>query len=223
MVSVRSFENGRLHQCGGTIIAEKWVLTAGHCIDETVSAVRYGSLLLSQNVVDSNHTIGIKNIFLHPDYNFTLWNFTLWTMTNDIALIELNETLTFNKDVQPIKLRESNNEVSADLISTLLGWGYIDSAFNRYDTLQKVQLITFSDDYCLRYYNPIQFVKNMFFCAGNLDNTKGFCSEDSGGPLIVDNEQIGIVSFGLTPCASGPGVYTNISPYRDWITKVTGV
>lgn len=43
------------------------------------------------------------------------------------------------------------------------------------------------------------------------------CFGDSGGPLTVNNELIGITSWVL-PCARGaPDGYTRVGNYLDWI------
>jgi Trypsin len=43
-------------------------------------------------------------------------------------------------------------------------------------------------------------------------------TSDSGGPLVLNDRLIGVVSFGSTICASGqPDVYTRISSFYDWI------
>lgn len=45
---------------------------------------------------------------------------------------------------------------------------------------------------------------------------------DSGGPLVYNNKQIGIVSFGFDICGVKPGVYSKIRPLRDWILDTMG-
>ena len=44
------------------------------------------------------------------------------------------------------------------------------------------------------------------------------CKRDSGGPLVVAGQLVGVVSWGQG-CARQryPGVYTRVSRYRDWI------
>ncbi|PSN49711.1 hypothetical protein C0J52_16337 [Blattella germanica] len=44
---------------------------------------------------------------------------------------------------------------------------------------------------------------------------------DSGGPLLANGHQVGIVSWTLPPCglAGYPGVYTEVSWYIDWINQ----
>lgn len=48
---------------------------------------------------------------------------------------------------------------------------------------------------------------------------------DSGGPLLVNGVQVGIVSWSIKPCATPPypGVYTAVASYINWIEKVSGI
>ena len=47
----------------------------------------------------------------------------------------------------------------------------------------------------------------------------------TGGPLLVNGVQVGVVSWSIKPCAVAPypGVYTDVSKYIDWIQKHTGI
>ncbi|KAM8717891.1 hypothetical protein ACLKA7_004569 [Drosophila subpalustris] len=49
---------------------------------------------------------------------------------------------------------------------------------------------------------------------------KDSCHKDSGGPLVHNNELVGIVSWG-SGCASPkyPGIYVNVALIRNWILK----
>jgi len=68
-------------------------------------------------------------------------------------------------------------------------------------------------------------------CAGAAKTAKptDSCNGDSGGPLVVITKpnrhivQIGVVSYGPSPCASQAtpmGVYSRVFGYRDWILDV---
>lgn len=50
---------------------------------------------------------------------------------------------------------------------------------------------------------------------------QGVCNGDSGAPLVVGNELVGIVSWAIQ-CATGvPDVYTRVANYRDWVAQNT--
>lgn len=54
------------------------------------------------------------------------------------------------------------------------------------------------------------------YISGN--GTVGSCNGDSGGPLLVDGIQVGIVSFGVTDCSAGwPSVYTRVTEFYSWV------
>ena len=47
-----------------------------------------------------------------------------------------------------------------------------------------------------------------------------YISSDSGGPLVCDGKQVGIVSYGTAICSIGlPDVFTRVSYFYDWITS----
>ena len=52
---------------------------------------------------------------------------------------------------------------------------------------------------------------------------KDSCGGDAGGPAMTRKSyrdpwyQVGIVSFGLSPCGGGAGLYTKVEYFLDWI------
>ncbi len=59
-------------------------------------------------------------------------------------------------------------------------------------------------------------------CAGSYDYSKDGCQGDSGGPLVNYGKYeeayiVGVVSLGYS-CAKAPGVYTNVSAFRGWLS-----
>ncbi|XP_051169793.1 chymotrypsin-2-like isoform X2 [Leptopilina boulardi] len=195
--------NGR-HFCGGSILNERWILTAAHCLRG-----RYSSSITVMTGITDLDSFGdayegeLK--IIHEDYESH-------EHENDIGLLKVMSDIIFNEEVHPIKLLSKELQ-GEGYIATLTGWGrtYVTSITPT--RLQVIKLKIISTEECKLQINN---VKNSHICTLNKEG-QGACFGDSGGPLVIDNVQVGVVSFGK-PCARGvPDVYTNVYNYIDWI------
>ena len=86
------------HSCGGSIISEYWIITAGHCIDPDTGKgqVRAGSTF--DNKGGSLHNI--VKVIVHDNFEMRDDGVPLY----DIALIEVKEPFVFDDTRQPIEL-----------------------------------------------------------------------------------------------------------------------
>lgn len=212
---VRGSEPDEGQFCGGSIIADRWILTACHCVEGLKAdqiQVYSGSINLKRGGKVSN----VKSIYEHQGYSER-------TLDNDIALIELEQPIQFSDDSNPIEL--VNDEVNNELQTpgqrvTVSGWGVTETGSST-SGLRKVKVDMISDNSCSASYG--RAVTTNMFCAGFDTGGADACQGDSGGPLFAKamnetNYLMGIVSWGEGCAVAGfYGVYTRIYNYLDWI------
>ncbi|XP_038206656.1 venom protease-like [Zerene cesonia] len=204
-------------QCSGSIINSRYILTAAHCIQDTIIGVRVGEYDTGntedcyQNMCQTH----IQDILI--DKTIVHENWDIKKRTNDIALIRVAKEIDLTPpNVQPICLPTYPNLQNKNLIgqrAIVSGWGNIETS-EASSVLLKVNV-------------PIVRCKTKSrtqICAG--ERYRDSCSGDSGGPLILEEiygdtmryVQFGIVSYGSQICRTHtPGTYTDVRKYVDWI------
>uniref|UniRef100_A0A8C3FTF8 Peptidase S1 domain-containing protein n=1 Tax=Chrysemys picta bellii TaxID=8478 RepID=A0A8C3FTF8_CHRPI len=218
-----SIREGSNHICGGSLIAESWVVSAAHSI--TVRLFPNWEYQL-QNPSENLVSVSIKEIYHHPSY-------TNISSSGDIALVELERAVSFNEVIRPICLPASSVEFPAGMECWVTGWGDTQNgeSLEAPKTLQEVQVPLIDRDTCNNLFNTSSYpddpqgtdpIKQDMICAGYPEGEKDACQGDSGGPLVCkwDNAWLlaGVVSWGVE-CArpNRPGVYILLPPYADWI------
>ncbi len=205
--------------CGGSLIAEKWAVTAAHCVDNGTAPNQVDVLGGTTDVGVGGLRVKVVEIIVHPKYVPGA------TPRNDIALLRLGTALIGpGMDVIPIMpLPLEATALSGNATARVTGWGALGEGGTAVRDLRYVELTVFTNADCN---DPVAYnnaVTNDMVCAGFLKEARDSCQGDSGGPLTVlvqgKRYLAGIVSWG-EGCArpNRYGVYSRIAHYFAWVT-----
>ena len=228
------------YSCGGTLIANNLVLTAGHCLFNGVEKANTIRLYFGKHdlsIVNEPAEIyrGVSDpadIQIHPDfYASANTNF-------DFGIIRLQEPVPLSEAIKPIRLplpsmctKDSLYFDDMDMVdgcqeAVATGWGRPGPADYMTFVLKKIDVSVVPFWHCTSNFINDYFTKAKICASGNKGQQT--CRGDSGGPLMCQHGDyqylFGVTSYGSINCAqtdtAKAGVYSRVCAALPWLRGI---
>ncbi|GAU91673.1 hypothetical protein RvY_03883 [Ramazzottius varieornatus] len=236
-VALLDIRQGR-QSCGGSIVSNEWILTAGHCCKAVPAALPVPSdfkVLVGAHVLRSSsqqqpfaEVIPLSQIHIHPDYDKPL------PFANDVCLLKLAKPVIFNEHISPACLSDGSTKTE-QATCIVIGWGETEPRGPFASTgpkvgetqatslnLQQAPATIMPQETCKASYRGLITADMMCASAGPHSSCRG----DSGGPLVCEDEEgkfrlSGIVSWSKGCSRPGnPSVYARVNYALPWIRHI---
>lgn len=203
LIMTRRGKLGWQPECGATLISNRHVLTAAHCVldrskrptERKRLLVRLGERDLTK-AGDGEQNLGVEQITAHAEFNFK-------SFRNDIALLKLDRPVTFNDTIMPAclphdqpKLADQKPGAVDNQTAWVLGFGQTSYDGRTSDQLLQADLRIVQQIKCKRAFSHLVRLTPDYVCASSqvadgvgqsssAAKIKDSCQGDSGGPLMM--------------------------------------
>ncbi|CBY15765.1 unnamed protein product [Oikopleura dioica] len=234
-----SSSSGNVAGCGGTFIADNYVVTAFHCVYDHLSSSQWSRLTIMAGVESGYGEGAVSSSGKRPqEYKVIGVNAPKGASKgryeqSDIAILKVQKKNERADSFQTTPICLPGGEApKVGRNCFVIGYGATQYQGRPTMTLMEAATPIVDDDTCERQYSgynmPERFNGAVQMCAGYLNGYQDACQGDSGGPLMCQRENscewylAGVVSYGWR-CGISYGVYAEVDYFSDWIHDITGI
>ncbi|CAK1552773.1 unnamed protein product [Leptosia nina] len=199
--------------CGSTLLSSNRAVTAAHCWKtRTSQGILATAVFGSTRLFSGGTRVITNNVKVHDNYNVDSRNF-------DIAMLIL-PTVATSDYIKPIAIASGSGlYVGSTAVAT--GFGRTaDSQLGQITTAQQlrhVHLTIITNRECAQTFGNA-FIIDSTLCVSGA-NRRSTCTGDGGGPLVLNNQLVGITSFeARAGCERGrPAGFQRVTAFNNWI------
>ncbi|XP_050046246.1 mast cell protease 4-like [Dermacentor andersoni] len=215
--------NGKVINCGGSLITRDVVLTAANCLKDGHTLYRKILAYYNSTAPFSGRSLEVTHAIIHKKYRHPSKGY-------DIALLKLSEPVPkFDRFVRPVCLPKPKQKTRPGRM-LLAGFGVAIYYGKKADRVLYYLTRALSDDDCRaaltkQWNHCVHVNKELLMCSKH--HTQRMYKEDTGSPVTaytrkgrkIKSFQYGIVSFfDKTNRGPAPTIQTRVSMYINWIS-----
>lgn len=159
-----SLEYRGKHLCGGSIISNRWIVTAAKCLPYDTNDWQFMKVRVGTGDKEKNgQLLEVDKTVMHPR----------WTPVNmdyDFGLILLDDALEFTDRIRPIRLAAADYAIATGTKCLVTGWGLTNHPDQSTNKLRGVMVPIVDQHTCQRAHAAYMTFQPRMICAGDFEH-----------------------------------------------------